>query len=154
MKRTPKRSPKRTVRKSTVSKSSRKSRFIKRSPYTKRTPKRTPKRTLKRSPSPSSNYIILKTSSRPEKKFMVIIQDGTSKKTIHFGANGMSDYTKHKDPDRKQRYINRHGNMGENWTKSGIKTAGFWSLHLLWNKPTIKESIKDIERKFNVKIKY
>ena len=74
------------------------------------------------------------------------------KKTIHFGAKGMSDYTIHKDPERKQRYINRHKKR-ENWNKSGIKTAGFWSLHLLWNKPSLSASIKDIENKFNVKIK-
>jgi hypothetical protein len=112
------------------------------------------RRSPRSSPKSSPNYITLKPSSRSEKKFMVIIQDNNSKKTIHFGANGMSDYTKHKDPLRKQRYINRHSNMGENWTKSGIKTAGFWSLHLLWNKLTIKQSISDIEKRFNVKIKY
>ena len=27
-------------------------------------------------------------------------------KTTHFGAAGMSDYTKHKDKARKERYLN------------------------------------------------
>jgi hypothetical protein len=38
----------------------------------------------------------------------------------------------------------------ENWSKSGIDTAGFWSRWLLWNKPTIKESYTDIKRRFDI----
>jgi hypothetical protein len=38
----------------------------------------------------------------------------------------------------------------ENWLKSGIDTAGFWSRWLLWNKPTIKESYMDIKKRFNL----
>ena len=52
----------------------------------------------------------------------------------------MSDFTHHKDEQRKQRYIHRHKN-NEHWLKSGIDTAGFWSRWLLWNKPTIKKVI-------------
>jgi hypothetical protein len=70
-----------------------------------------------------------------------------SGRKIYFGAAGMSDFTKHKDEARKQRYINRHKN-NEMWTKSGIDTAAFWSRWLLWNKPTIKESYDDIKRRF------
>jgi len=29
-------------------------------------------------------------------------------KVVHFGARGMSDFTKHKDPDRRRRYYARH----------------------------------------------
>mgnify|MGYP003135937726 FL=1 len=94
--------------------------------------------------------IILKKSSKPDKKYMVIIDD---KKTIHFGTKGMSDYTIHKDKERKKRYIDRHKKR-ENWTKSGIKTAGFWSKHISWNKPSLRESIRDTENRFNIKIKY
>ena len=79
--------------------------------------------------------------------------DGSKK--IHFGQAGASDMTQHKDPERKQRYISRH-QYHENWTKSGFKTAGFWSTHLLWNNSTIKDSINDINNnveKLNVKMK-
>ena len=92
--------------------------------------------------------IIIKPSTRKNKKFMAII-DG---KKIHFGQKGASDYTKNKDKTRKTRYITRHKKR-ENWTKSGIKTAGFFSRWLLWNKPTLKQSIKDIEARFKLKIK-
>ncbi len=74
-----------------------------------------------------------------------------NRKTIHFGAKGYSDYTIHKDPERKQRYIDRHKD-NENWTKSGIDTAGFWSRWLLWGEPTLGQSIEKIEDKFGVKI--
>ena len=71
-------------------------------------------------------------------------------KSVHkvsFGAAGYSDYTKHKDKERKQRYIDRHKN-NENWGKSGINTAGFWSRWLLWHLHTIKESYNDIKKRF------
>jgi len=91
--------------------------------------------------------ISLSKSTRAGKKYMVKVEN----KIIHFGQAGASDYTEHKDPERKQRYLSRHRNR-ENWAKSGINTAGFWSRWLLWSEPTIAASIKKIEKKFNVKI--
>ena len=91
--------------------------------------------------------IHLSKSTRNGKKFMVKVED----KIVHFGQAGASDYTEHKDPERKQRYLSRHRNR-ENWTKSGINTAGFWSRWLLWGEPTIAASINKIQKKFNVKI--
>lgn len=91
--------------------------------------------------------IYLKKSSRKDKKWKVIIDN----KTIQFGAKGYSDFTINKDIQRKRLYINRH-KSNENWGKTGIKTAGFWSRWLLWNETTISKSIKSIEKKFNVKI--
>jgi hypothetical protein len=83
-------------------------------------------------------------SDKPDKKYYIITNSG---RKIYFGAAGMSDFTKHKDEARKQRYINMH-KKNENWGKSGIDTAGFWSRWLLWNKLTIKESYDDIKRRF------
>ena len=77
-------------------------------------------------------------------KYYIITKYG---RKILFGAVGYSDFTKHRDDDRKQRYINRHKN-NENWTKAGIDSAGFWSRWLLWNKPTIKESYDDIKKRY------
>lgn len=97
--------------------------------------------------------VYLKKSDRDGKKYMVtILQANGRKKTIHFGAEGMSDYTKHKDKDRMKLYEARHKSR-ENWTKSGINTAGFWSKWILWNKPGLTESIKATEKKFNIDIK-
>lgn len=89
-------------------------------------------------------------STRPTKKFMVITPTG---KKIHFGSSGYGDYTVFKDIERKKRYIIRH-QKNENWNKSGINTAGFWSRWLLWNKPTLKSSMQNIMDKFNIDIAY
>ena len=52
--------------------------------------------------------IIITKSKNKDKKYDARI-DG--KKTVSFGAAGMSDFTKHKDTERKQRYLNRHKKM-------------------------------------------
>ena len=70
-------------------------------------------------------------------------------KCVQFGDKRYSNYTIHKDPKRKARYMKRH-RKGENW--SDMSTAGFWAKNLLWNKPTLGASIKDVENKFRVKI--
>jgi hypothetical protein len=92
--------------------------------------------------------VYLQKSSRAAKKYMVTIEN----KTIHFGASGYSDYTKHKDKERKSRYEARH-KSNENWRKSGIKTAGFWAKWILWNKPSLSGSITNTSNKFNLTIK-
>jgi len=107
----------------------------------------------RRKASPSKVTIVMKRSNKSDKKYMVIITDNKGKKkTVHFGAKGYSDYTKHKDAERKGRYITRH-KAKENWSKSGINKPGFWSRWILWNKPGLKTSIKDTERRFKIKIK-
>lgn len=95
-----------------------------------------------------SNTIRLSKSTKRDKKWMVNMPTG---KVIHFGANGYSDYTIHKDAERQKRYVIRHKSK-ENWNKSGINTAGFWSYHLLWSKPSLTQAIKYMEKKFNIKI--
>ena len=54
-------------------------------------------------------------SNTSDKKLKAVI-DG--KKTVHFGQAGASEFTKHKDPERKANYINRHSN--EDWSKSNV----------------------------------
>jgi hypothetical protein len=103
----------------------------------------------RRSRSTNINKIILQKSTHPDKKYMVNIGN----KTVHFGASSYQSYEVHKDPERKKRYENRHKSR-ENWRKSGIKSAGFWSKWILWNKPSLRASIKDTERRFNIKIVY
>ena len=89
------------------------------------------------------NYFPYK-SDKPEKKYYIITKDN---KRVYFGAAGMSDFLHHKNEERKNRYILRH-EKNENWTKSCIDSAGFWSRWLLWNKPTIESSYQDIKKRF------
>ena len=85
-------------------------------------------------------------SDKPNKKYYIITND---KKKVYCGQASASDFTIHKDEARKQLYINRH-KKNENWTKSGINSAGFWSKQLLWNLPTISASYQDIKKRFNI----
>lgn len=79
-------------------------------------------------------------------KFFIITDTG---RKISFGQYGAEDFTIHKDEERKKLYIIRHKKREEkNWNKSGINTASFWSYFLLWNKPTLEASYKDIQKKF------
>jgi hypothetical protein len=94
--------------------------------------------------------IKLGVSPKPDKKWRVTFPD---MKHIDFGAAGMSDYTKHKDPVRMHRYVKRHSGMGETWGKRGLKSAGFWSRWLLWSKPSLGSAIKYMNTKFGIKIK-
>ena len=77
-------------------------------------------------------------------KYYIITESG---RKVYFGATGYSDFTIHKDESRKERYITRHKNK-ENWTKSGINTAGFWSRWYFWNKPTKQQSYNYIKSHF------
>ena len=85
---------------------------------------------------------VVKSKSTNNKKKFDAVVDG---KTISFGAAGYSDFSIHKNPERKERYIARH-KKNEDWNKSGIKTAGDWSKKMLWNKDTLTKSIDDISK--------
>lgn len=94
--------------------------------------------------------VLIKPSKNKNKKFDAII-DG--KKKISFGASGYSDYTRHKDPERKEQYINRH-KKNENWGRDGVDSAGWLSRFILWEKPTLKGAIDNANKKYaDVKFK-
>ena len=89
-------------------------------------------------------------STNKEKKLMAVFEDKEGKKikTTHFGARGMSDYTKHGDKERMERYNKRH-KKNENWNDP--MTAGSLSKHILWNKPSLAGSFNHFKRKFGLK---
>ena len=84
--------------------------------------------------------IIIKPSENSLKKYDAII-DG--KKKVSFGANGMSDYTKHKDDDRKKRYLQRHKHDHFN----NPLYPSFYNTNLSWIKKTLTDSIRDTNEK-------
>ena len=89
-------------------------------------------------------------SKRKNKKYDLL--DNNKKYLLSFGDSRFEDYTMHKDPQRQANYLSRH-KANENWNKSGIYTAGFWSKHLLWNLPSLTESIRDVNKRFNINVK-
>lgn len=93
--------------------------------------------------------IVLKKSDRKGKRLEARINN---KKSIHFGLKGGKTFIDHQDNKLKDAWLKRH-KVRENWKKTGIETAGFWSRWILWNRPTLNSSIKALERRFNVKLK-
>ena len=91
------------------------------------------------------NNIIIQKSDIANKKFTAIINN----KKIHFGDSRYSDYTLTKDDKKKKAYLARHKHDYFN----NPNYASFYSTNLLWNKPTLKESIKATNDKYNVNIK-
>lgn len=93
--------------------------------------------------------MVVEKGTAKNKKLKAIFYDGDKKiKTVQFGSKGMSDFTIHKDKERKQRYLDRHRKR-ENWNDP--MTAGALSRWILWNKPTLDASIKDFKKRFKLK---
>ena len=103
-----------------------------------------------------SKTFYLSKSKRKGKKYMLDM--GNMKH--HFGADGYRDYTlmnskssKFYDPIRENRdkvkrnYLARHRN-----DHKGMHSPSTLSDMILWNKPTLKQSIKDYEKKYGLNI--
>jgi hypothetical protein len=108
----------------------------------------------------NARLVSITTSHNPNKKYDALFRSkdcpcknsqepkcGRKEKIVSFGSKGMSDFTKHKDPERKERYIERH-KKSENWDNPF--TPGSLSRYLLWNKETLKASIEDYKKRFNL----
>ena len=96
-------------------------------------------------------YYVYTLKKNPDsvKKFKVTFPDGRS---VKFGARGYSDYTIHQDKERMERYLARHRTR-ENWTKKGIRSAGFWARWILWSDPTLKKAINTTETEFGINVR-
>lgn len=87
-------------------------------------------------------------SDRAEKRYKAVFTDtDNSKKTVHFGYKNGSTYIDHKKKDKKEAWVKRHSVRG---TFNDYKSASSLAYHILWNKPTLQESIKDYKNKFNL----
>ena len=91
----------------------------------------------------------LRRSEREGKKWVVTVEKGAKRKTLHFGQKGASDYTVHKDPKRMQRYLSRHS-AREDW--GDPFTAGFWSRWILWSEPQLSAAILETAKRFDIKV--
>ena len=89
-------------------------------------------------------------SDRDGKKMKAVFYDDNKKvKTTHFGLDTGSTYIDHKDEDKKKAYIARHSKNNENW--NDYQSAGSLSRYILWNKTSLKDSINDYKKKFNLR---
>ena len=115
-----------------------------------------PKMRLGAESDKKTHSVEISRSSNPEKKLMAVFSDkeGNKIKTTHFGQRGASDYTKHGDKERMERYLERHGGGTTTSTKEDWKdptTAGALSRWILWNKPSLSGSFSDFKRRFGLK---
>ena len=83
-------------------------------------------------------------SDKKDKKIFIITINGDR---VYFGASGYDDYTTHKDEKRREAYRRRH-EKNEDWTETGINTAGWWSWHYLWSYPSKKAAYNAIKFKY------
>ena len=67
-------------------------------------------------------------SDRKDKKYMVQNPRGN---WVHFGAMGYEDYTKHKDDDRRKRYLARATKIKGDWKEDKYSPNNL-SIHILW----------------------
>jgi hypothetical protein len=77
-------------------------------------------------------------------KYIAVFDSG---ERVPFGAYGYEDFTTHGDPKRKQAYLRRH-RKNENWNDP--RSPGALSRWILWNKPSMEESIHDYIKRFHM----
>ena len=88
-----------------------------------------PKIVYKKAKQYLGNNVIIKLSDKPIKKFMVL--NPHTNKWVYFGQIGYEDFTKHKDPIRRENYLRRTENMRGNW-KNNKYSANNLSRNILW----------------------
>ena len=92
----------------------------------------------------------IKKSDKKEKKLMAVFtDDNNKKKTIHFGAKGMDDYTLTGDKKQRERYRARTKKI---FDKSPPISASRLSGSILWgNSTSLAKNISDYKKKYGYK---
>jgi hypothetical protein len=70
-----------------------------------------------------------------KEKKIVLAKKGDEVKIVRFGLRGMSDFTQHKDPERRANYLARSGgirNKSGELTKNDPFSANYWARKVLW----------------------
>ena len=91
--------------------------------------------------------ISVERSTNKRKKYQALFKDDVGEWYVDFGAAGMSDYTIHKDKERRERYILRHL---KDLSTNDPTRAGYLSMFVLWNKPSLKGSIADYRKRLAI----
>lgn len=93
--------------------------------------------------------ISIKPSPNPKKKLRATFYFPSQEEyhNIDFGAADYEDYTIHKDPERRKRYLERH-KKNEDWNMP--VTAGSLSRWILWEYTDIDKAIREYKKKFHL----
>lgn len=86
-------------------------------------------------------------------KYTAIFDDNGREKRVSFGLKGFNDFILYSKKD-KELGISKRNNY---WTRHlkdlrtmDVTRAGYLSLYILWNKPTLEASIKDFKKRFGI----
>jgi len=93
----------------------------------------------------NKNYI-LKKSNRKGKRFVLDMNDMSH----HFASKDGKTYIDGRTIKEKAAWEARH-KSDKNWNNK--HSSIYYSRHLLWSEPTLKEAIKKLEKKDKIKIK-
>jgi len=91
--------------------------------------------------------VSLRKSPKKGKKWEAVFDMGKGKRsrTTHFGGEGYSDYTIHKDKERRRRYRIRHSN---DIVKGDPTKAGMLAFNLLWGESTsLSKNVSSYKKK-------
>ena len=79
---------------------------------------------------------------------MAVFDNNGRKKTTHFGAKGMDDYTITHDANQRDRYRARHA---KDLTTNDPTKAGYLSYYILWGNSTSRtQNINEYKKRFNL----
>ena len=90
--------------------------------------------------------VVIKKSTKPDKKLMAVFDIDGKKKITHFGQAGAKDFLKTGDKERRKAYRQRH--------KKDLETAdetraGYLSYYILWGESTsLDKNISDYKKRF------
>lgn len=98
--------------------------------------------------------ISIKPSTNKIKKYdATFLYDDGAERKVSFGAAGYSDYLKHKDPERRDRYVMRHSVTEKPlWEKKPDSPAAL-SRWILWPDgpaPTLEGAIRGFRSRFGL----
>lgn len=87
-------------------------------------------------------------SDKPTKRYTAVFKSRDGKyKRVSFGSPDHENYLIHKDDKRKEAYLRRHAGDLE----TGDPTRpGYLSYYITWNKKSLRASISDYRRRFNL----
>lgn len=82
---------------------------------------------------------VLYPSTQKDKRYTVFVPKGNRLIKVDFGSRAHDNFTIHRDRERRRLYRIRHANDRIDDPYS----PGFWAWHVLWNKTSLSDSMRE-----------